>query len=182
MLGDPMLLRMSELETERLLLREFRSADRSDVAQWEDAPHPEEFLEFCFRSYREWGLGPWAMLLKERAVIVGNCSFCRIHYQSALGKLEYCGDINYYVAPQFRDAGFATEALKAVLEFGFRDLRLTRIQGRCASENISSERVMQKAGLKLKGLKLKEMKAASPEASPQEKLYAIDREDFSRLP
>ena len=177
-----MLLKMSELETERLRLREFRSADRSGVAQWQDAPHPEEFLEFCFRSYREWGLGPWAMLLKAPAVIVGNCSFCRIHYESALGTLEYCGDINYYVAPQYRGAGFATEALKAVLKFGFHDLRLTRIQGRCASENISSERVMQKAGLKLKGPKFKGMIAASAEGSPSDKLYAIDREDFSPLP
>jgi ribosomal-protein-alanine N-acetyltransferase len=168
-----MLLKMSELETERLRLREFRQSDLTAVAGWEGTEHAEKFLEFCFQSYREWGMGPWAMLLKETGVIAGNCGFCRINYDRGAGTLEYCGDVNYYVAPQHRGKGFATEALRAILKFGFSDLRLTRIQGRCAPDNVSSERVMQKAGLKFE-----RMIAAGGESSPQEKLYAISREDF----
>jgi ribosomal-protein-alanine N-acetyltransferase len=172
-----MLLKMSELETERLRLREFRQTDLAGVASWEGTPHAEKFLEFCLRSYREWGMGPWAMLLKESGAIVGNCGFCRIRYDRALGTLEYCGEINYYVASQYRGEGLATQALRAVLKFGFGDVRLTRIQGRCAPENVSSERVMQKAGLKFE-----RMIAAAGEGSQEDKLYAITREDFKELP
>jgi [ribosomal protein S5]-alanine N-acetyltransferase len=171
-----MLLKMIELETERLRLREFRQSDLSAVASWEGTAHAEKFLEFCFQSYREWGMGPWAMLLKETEAIVGNCGFCRIHYDRGLETLEYCGDVNYYVAPQYRGQGLATEALRAIVKFGFSDLRLTRIQGRCAPDNVSSERVMQKAGLKFE-----RMMAAAGESSPQEKLYAISREVFQAL-
>ena len=169
-----MLLKMSELETERLRLRAFRQADHADVARWEGPLHAEKFLEFCFQSYREWGMGPWAMLLKETGVIVGNCAFCRISYDRTLGTFEYCGEVNYYVARQHRGAGLATEALRAVLKFGFGDIRLTRIQGRCTPENVSSERVMQKAGLKFE-----RMIAAVGEGSPQDRLYAVTREDFN---
>ena len=168
-----MLPKMSELETDRLRLREFRQTDLAGVASWEGTPHAEKFLEFCFRSYREWGLGPWAVLLKERDLIAGNCGFCRLSYDRSTGVLEYCGEVNYYVAPQHRGAGLASEALKAVLKFGFVDLRLTRIQGRCAPENLSSERVLQKAGLRFD-----RMISAPEEGSPEQKLYAISREAF----
>jgi ribosomal-protein-alanine N-acetyltransferase len=171
-----MFLKMSDLETERLRLREFRPTDLANVASWEGAPHAEKFLEFCFRSYREWGMGPWAMLLKQSGVIAGNCGFCHISYDRALGTFEYCGEVNYYVAPHDRRQGLATEALTAVLKFGFGDIRLTRIQGRCAPGNPSSERVMQKAGLKFD-----RMIPGAENNSPEDKLYAISREDFKAL-
>jgi [ribosomal protein S5]-alanine N-acetyltransferase len=169
-----MLLKMSDLATERLLLREFRQTDVANVASWEGTLHAETFLEFCLQSYRAWGMGPWAMLLKQNGAIVGNCGFCRIRYDRSLDTLEYCGEVNYYVAPQYRREGLATEALRAVLRFGFGDIRLTRIQGRCPPENVSSERVMQKAGLKFD-----RMIAGAAEGSLEERLYAIMREDFS---
>jgi [ribosomal protein S5]-alanine N-acetyltransferase len=181
-----MLLKMSELETERLQLRAFRDADLTGVADWEGIQHAETFLEFCFRSYREWGMGPWAMLLKESGVIAGNCGFCRIRYDRDGPELEYSGDVNYYVAQQYRGQGLATEALRVVLQFGFNDLRLTRIQGQCDPGNVSSERVMQKAGLKFERMIAGrtiagQMPAGAGEASPEEKLYAISREDFQAL-
>jgi ribosomal-protein-alanine N-acetyltransferase len=171
-----MLLKMTELETGRLLLREFRQSDAGDVARWEDGFRAENFLEFCFQSYREWGMGPWAMLLKESGVIVGNCGFCRIRYERNLESLEYCGEVNYYVAPQYRRIGLATEAVLAVLKFGFSDLRLTRIQARCSPDNVSSERVLKKAGLKFE-----RAIAAAGRGSSDEELYAISREEFQRL-
>jgi RimJ/RimL family protein N-acetyltransferase len=171
-----MLLKMSDLASERLLLREFRQTDRAEVARWEPTFRAEIFLEFCLQSYREWGMGPWAMILGETSVIVGNCGFCRIRYDRDGNGLEYCGEVNYYVAPPYRRQGLASEALKTVLEFGFGDIRLTRIQGRCAPTNVGSERVMQKAGMKFD-----RMIAALGGASVEERLYAVTREDFERL-
>jgi len=171
-----MQLKMSDLETERLLLREFRQTDLADVARWEGTSHAEKFLEFCFQSYREWGMGPWPVLLKESGTIVGNCGFCRISYDRTPGALEYCGEVNYYVASPYRGEGMATEALRAVLKFGFDEIKLTRIQGRCPPDNLSSERVLQKAGLKFE-----RMIAAAEKGLPEEKLYAISREDFKAL-
>jgi len=170
-----MLLKMSELETDRLRLREFRPTDLTGVSSWEGLAHAEKFLEFCFQSYREWGMGPWAMLLKASETIAGSCGFCRISYERSGGTLEYLGEVNYYVAPPYRGQGLATEALNAVLKFGFDDIRLTRIQARCFAENVSSERVMLKAGLQFE-----RMIADASTGSAQQELHAISREDFNQ--
>ncbi len=166
---------MIDLETERLRLRAFQPADRPAVAAWEQTTDADAFLEFCFRSYREWGMGPWAMVLRQSGVIVGNSGFCRISHDRILDTFEYCGEVNYYVAPRYRGAGLATEALSAMLKFGFGELKLTRIQGRCPPENVGSERVMQKAGLKF------ERMIAGTTGSSEEKLYALTREAFYEL-
>lgn len=170
-------LKMRDLETDRLLLREFQLSDLPGVACWEGLAHAEQFLEFCFNSYRKWGMGPWAMLLKESAVIVGNCGFCRIRYDRHLETFEFCGEVNYYVAPHHRKRGLASEALKAVLKFGFVEIKLTRIQARCAPDNLASVRVMQHAGLKFEG-----MIPSALEGSPQDALYSLSREDYQALP
>jgi ribosomal-protein-alanine N-acetyltransferase len=136
------------LETERLLLRGFSQDDFRDVIDWDDARHSraaetgaQRFLDFCFCQYEQPGVGPWGMFLKEKGKMVGNCGYIALQ--------NFCGEVNYFVAPQHRGRGFAPEALRALLNFGFTDLGLLRIQARCEPDNLSSERVMQKIGMKL---------------------------------
>src|ERR1700677_3202054 len=73
-------LEMPVLETHRLVLRKFDSGDLTGVIAWEEASaaqgrevEAQEFLEYCFREYRERGIGPWAMQLKATGVVAGNC-------------------------------------------------------------------------------------------------------------
>jgi ribosomal-protein-alanine N-acetyltransferase len=170
-------LNMQVLETERLVLRRLRQDDLRDIVAWEDFPSAQsnenegqEFLDYCFREYRERGIGPWGIQLKETGVIVGNCGFPHIIFK------DHCGEVNYYVAPRHRGQGLAPEALKALLEFGFRDIELTRIQARCEPDNLSSERVMQKVGMRFEGLK--ERAPSSKDPGPKQKLYSILGKDF----
>ncbi|GHA60094.1 GNAT family N-acetyltransferase [Pontibacter akesuensis] len=51
--------------------------------------------------------------------------------------------------------GFATEALDAVLAFGFEELKLHRIEAGCAVANTGSVRVMEKVGMSREGRKRK---------------------------
>jgi ribosomal-protein-alanine N-acetyltransferase len=173
-------LKMHMLESERLILRKLVQGDLGDIIAWENQPgarsaeiQAREFLDYCFREYRVWGFGPWGILLKETGTIVGNCAFPHIIFK------ELCGEVNYYVAPRHRGKGLAPEALKALLQFGFGDIGLTRIQARCEPDNLSSERVMQKAGMKFEGLI--EHALISKDPSPKQKLYAILREEFTLL-
>ncbi len=171
-----MQLKMAQLETEHLRMRAFQPDDVARIANWESPAHAEKFIDFCLQSYREWSMGPWALLLADSGATVGSCGFCRISYDRAATIFEYCGEVNYYIAPQYRRQGFASEALRAVVGFGFVELRLTRIQGRCAAENLGSERVLQKAGLQFE-----RMIAPATPGSPDEKLYAISREAFKAM-
>jgi ribosomal-protein-alanine N-acetyltransferase len=165
---------MLTLETERLLLRGFTQDDLRDVIDWDDGgyshdvePGAQQFLDFCFRQYEQPGIGPWGMLLKEIGRIVGNCGY--------IGLQHFCGEVNYFVAPQYRGQGLAPEALRALLNFGFSDLGLLRIQARCELDNLSSERVMQKIGMKLNQVP---RGVSANDKCRNEKIYAILRQDF----
>jgi ribosomal-protein-alanine N-acetyltransferase len=170
-------LDMPVLETERLVLRKLDLKDLGDIIAWEEVPiaqsavvQAQEFLDYCFREYRERGIGPWGIQLKETRTIVGNCGFPHVIFKNL------CGEVNYYVASRHRGQGLAPEALKALMKFGFREIGLARIQARCELDNLSSERVMQKAGMRFE--RLIEDAPSSKSPSPKQKLYAILAKEF----
>ena len=47
--------------------------------------------------------------------------------------------------------GYATEAARAILDFGFADLGLRRIYATCRPENVGSSRVVEKIGMPARG-------------------------------
>jgi len=57
------------------------------------------------------------------------------------------GEVWYKNHPNHWGKGYATEALNRVLDFGFEDCNLHRIQAGCAVENIASIRVLEKVGM-----------------------------------
>jgi len=73
-----------------------------------------------------------------------------------IGKLNYkIAEVWYKLDPAYWQNGYATEALKAILNFGFTDLGLHRIEAGCAVENIASVKVLEKAGMTREGRKRK---------------------------
>lgn len=170
-------LPMRRLETARLLLRQFQPDDRTPVSEWEEIFQKQHgaqtFIDFCLQSYQKWGIGPWAAVVKQTGTIAGYCGFVRIQF---IGNV---GEVNYYICPSHRRKGFASEALKAALTYGFADLDLNRIQARCGLDNPASERVMQKSQMMFERMIKSDSSFEGP-ASPQ-KLYAIMRSDFQRI-
>ena len=71
-----------------------------------------------------------------------------------LGKEKYKNaEVWYKIHPGFWNKGFATEALKTIIQFSFNNLHLHRIGAGCAVENVSSVRVLEKVGMTLEGRK-----------------------------
>lgn len=71
-----------------------------------------------------------------------------------LGKEKHkSAEVWYKLHTNFWNKGYATEALKAIINFGFNDLKLHRISAGCAVENIGSIRVLEKVGMTLEGRK-----------------------------
>jgi RimJ/RimL family protein N-acetyltransferase len=62
------------------------------------------------------------------------------------------GELGYWVGVPFWNRGFATEAAGALLQFGFGELGLNRIQARHMTRNPSSGRVTQKLGMSAEGI------------------------------
>ena len=61
-------------------------------------------------------------------------------------------DIGYEIASAQWGHGYATEAVEALLAFGFQTLQLQRVWAFCLDENTASWRVMERAGLRREGL------------------------------
>lgn len=73
-----------------------------------------------------------------------------------LGKANFKNaEVWHKILPEHWQQGFATEALTQLLNFGFTDLRLHRIEAGCAVENSASIKVLEKVGMTREGCKRK---------------------------
>ncbi len=62
------------------------------------------------------------------------------------------GEIGYWIGVDSWGQGYATEAARSVIGYGFEELGLHRIEGRHFTRNPASGRVMQKLGMQLEGV------------------------------
>jgi len=58
-------------------------------------------------------------------------------------------DIGYWTHPEFQNKGLMSEAVKAILEFGFNKLNAISIEAKYAIGNKSSEKVLLKSGMEI---------------------------------
>jgi len=61
------------------------------------------------------------------------------------------GGIGYWIARSRWGRGYATEAARRIVRFGFQDLGLARIRSHVMPDNAASRRVLEKAGLRVVG-------------------------------
>jgi [ribosomal protein S5]-alanine N-acetyltransferase len=65
-----------------------------------------------------------------------------------IGKEKYKNaEIWFKIHPHFWNRGLATQTAKRLIDFGFQDLQLHRIEAGCAVDNIASVRVLEKIGM-----------------------------------
>jgi ribosomal-protein-alanine N-acetyltransferase len=96
-----------------------------------------------------------------------------------LGKVNYrTTEVWFKIHKDFWRKGYTTEALTKLLDFGFNDLKLHRIESGCAVENIASSKVLEKAGMKREGMKRKKLPIRGEWKDNY--FYGILEEDFNK--
>ncbi|MHA7060052.1 GNAT family N-acetyltransferase [Aquimarina sp. M1] len=97
-----------------------------------------------------------------------------------IGNPKYSiGSLWYKLHPDFWSKGYATEAVKRVLQFGFTDIGLHRIEAGCAVDNMGSIRVLEKSGMIKEGHKRKVLPLKTGWSDNYE--YAMLEEDWELL-
>ena len=150
------------LETARLRLRELDAGDFDavraldadrDVQWWRGARTiaPEETRGFLAELAAERDRAPrprWVLgiTVPPERVVVGSC-WLLCHWPDWLG-----AEVGYQLARTHWGRGYATEALRAIVAYGFGTLGLRRIWARINPGNAASCRVVEKAGLRREGL------------------------------
>ncbi|SDM61121.1 Protein N-acetyltransferase, RimJ/RimL family [Catalinimonas alkaloidigena] len=144
------------LETRRLLLFPFTLADATDFYALNQDPdvmrytgdtafssfrEARAFLEhYSETTYRPYGYGRWTVLRRETGEYLG---WCGLKYLPELGET----DLGYRFYRHAWGQGYATEAARACLTYGFEMLGLTRVVGRALRANDASIRVLEKVGM-----------------------------------
>jgi RimJ/RimL family protein N-acetyltransferase len=94
------------------------------------------------------GFGLYAVEKKDTKTFIGYTGLMVPAFESFFTP---CTEIGWRIRRTEWNQGYATEAAKACLDFGFKNLGLKKIYSFTSVHNLASERVMQKIGLKREG-------------------------------
>ncbi len=143
------------IETRRLILRELVLSDAQDMLRLHSHPQVQQYtgeelitdleemrsiISARMEGYKKYGYGRWATILKEGRHFVG---WAGLAYLPEFDEI----DLGYRFLPEYWGQGLATEASRAVLKYGFEQLKLKRIVAIAMKENKASIRVMEKVGM-----------------------------------
>jgi len=150
------------LRTERVVIRPYREDDATglhevfgspEVMKWTPSPPSKDVAEtaqrlaraMAFTARQPPGMGLWALELNDTSEFLG---------QVGLFPVEGKGpevEVAYELAPRVWGHGYATEATRALVAYGFGELGLRRIVALILPDNARSRNVASKCGLVLEG-------------------------------
>ncbi|SMF79353.1 ribosomal-protein-alanine N-acetyltransferase [Paenibacillus uliginis N3/975] len=148
------------IETERLILRQLRPEDSVDLYNYFSKDEVTEFYDldsftelqqaesliriFNDRFITQQGIR-WGITLKTEDKVIGTCGF---HNWS---KKHFKAEIGYELSPEYWGIGVMTEVLREVINFGYKELELNRIEAFTYPDNIKSRKLLEKSGLSEEG-------------------------------
>lgn len=149
------------IETNRILLRKFLHTDVDGMFQLHSNPEVHTYLgnktiqskeeaasliNYIQQQYNEFGIGRWACIEKDSNKFMG---WCGLKFVTEIeNNQSHFHDIGYRFLPEFWNKGFAKEAAKPCVEYGFQKMGLQKIIGTCHIDNIASRKVLEHCGLK----------------------------------
>ena len=174
------------LETERLILRKFKIEDAEGVFKnWATDPNTNKFLSWSLHKDVEetksvvskWieeyekGSYNWIVEIKDTHEVIGNIAEQGKSNRHKTISLGYC------YGSKFWNKGYATEALRRVIEYLLNEQDFYLVEANHRSSNPASGRVMQKAGMKYDGT-LRDRRL-NPDGTRADMLYySIEKEEL----
>ena len=146
-------------ETDRLVLRRPRLDDADEVfaryagdrdvsayLAWQLHQSPDttrRFLEFSDQEWQRWPAGPYLLESKADGTLLGGSGFAF--------ETPYRASTGYVLAKDAWGKGFATEAVRGLVEVG-RTLGIVRLYALCHVDHDKSARVLEKSGFAREGV------------------------------
>ncbi len=175
------------IATQRLVLRPARMCDAPDLFEYSTDPEvarqvlwdahssihqTRAYIRFLIRQYRSGQPGSFVIELARERRVVGTIGFMWVQqeYRSA--------EVGYSLSHAYWNQGIMSEALAAVVAFGFEHLHLNRIEAQHESDNPASGRVMLHAGMRYEGRLRQRIYNKGRYADVD--MYAILREDWHK--
>lgn len=147
---------MTELRTERLLLRSWRDDDLQPWAALNADPEVREFFPEVLTAEQSRGSadafqadldargwGWWALEVRDTGKFIGMAGLDPVEDDMAFTGVE----AGWRLARSAWGRGYATEAARAVLRYGFESLALPEILAITTATNLRSQAVMRRLGM-----------------------------------
>jgi ribosomal-protein-alanine N-acetyltransferase len=168
------------LETERTILRKLNNEDFNDMFNYcsdetvseyttwfthKSLDDTKNFIDFILKTYGNNEVAPWGIEDKNTKRLIGTCGFVYwniIHSRAELG---------YALSRNIWNKGIMSEVVRRIIDFGFMEMDLVRIEARCHPNNIGSARVMEKSELIFEGILRKHLFAKGQHQDV--KMYSI---------
>ncbi|MEE1306018.1 MAG: GNAT family N-acetyltransferase [Agathobacter sp.] len=138
---------MREIETDRLILRAFSEADYDDLYEFLSQLADNEFEAYPgityengreHLAYRVDSEEFYAIELKESGKVIGNIYYGNRDFESK--------EVGYIVNKNYQRNGYASEALRAVIENAFKE-GIHRVFAECDPRNECSWKLLEKIGM-----------------------------------
>ncbi len=172
------------LETSRLILRAPCLDDAAEIAALANnrkiaemtalIPHPytlEDATGWLSSLPAESGHWNFAIAERESGKLVGACGYGKRH--------DLGPEIGYWVGEPFWGRGYATEAVRAVIDHLFSATSLDEIAAGCRVTNVASRRVLEKCGFQWTGVALFRVRALG--ASVPADQFKLERRTWASL-
>ncbi len=150
------------IETERLTLRRFEyTDDEAMLKYWVSDERIQslysepvyttkeavkELLDKYIGSYEKNDYYRWAIIENKSGECIGQIAFFLVDSKNHFAEIEYC------IGSGFQCIGYATEAAKAIIKYGFEKINLHKIQICTKTVNKASKRVIEKCGFTYEGM------------------------------
>lgn len=176
-----------KLQTDRLYFRQVSTNDINNIHELHSLPETDKFntlgipetIQVTETVINEWLVGQnakpqisyiFCLDLIDTKQFIGLIAL-------NIGKPNYkTAEVWFKIHKDFWRKGYTTEALTKLIDFGFNDLALHRIEAGCAVENIASSKILEKVGMKREGMKRKKLPIRGEWKDNY--FYAILDEDF----
>ena len=155
--------RFPEMRTRRLVLREPTMNDaawylehfsRSEIVRGQGCPAPKnidaargELREYLVDLYKKRMGFRWVITLKGHGKPIGSVGFYK--WSPSAG---YQAEMGYDLDKEYWGQGIMTEAMEAVIDFGFRKMKLNRVEVFIMPRNKRSIGLVKRLGFKKEGV------------------------------
>ena len=150
------------IETERLLMREFLLSDANAYFELDKNPEVHkylwnkpittieevyEYIDMVRQQYLDNNIGRFSTILKETGELIGWTGIKYVTGHVENGNTNFY-DYGYRLNEKFWSKGYATEASKAWLKYGFNEMKINKMNAYTHFENGASNHILQKIGMK----------------------------------
>lgn len=151
-----------DITTERLQLRQIQTSDaealfsyfsKDEVTQFFDLPtfktiqEAHDLIKSWHERYSRNDSIRWAICLKNQPEkLIGTCGFHNFSPE------HFRAEIGYELHPDYWRKGMMSEAIRAIIPFGFNTFRLNRIEAFIDPDNVSSRKLLEKVNFDSEGV------------------------------